>query len=175
MLVSARDFLSDDAKHKMWLLCPCLLPRALQETPGWWKGLIMMWGQGKWQANIGTDIYKQHPCHLFKSTFHSLHSKTIVDGLGESVVIGLSGRGCALPHPLEGSIKEAGNGKRSRTCDGCHLTLLFMKFFWKGPWYRQTRNKVNKRSPAFRGLLASALFVNLLGLSEVAREILDRV
>ncbi|KAL6052015.1 hypothetical protein STEG23_032752, partial [Scotinomys teguina] len=32
----------------------------------------------------------------------------------------------------KGSIKEAGNGKRSRTYDGCHLTLLFMKFFWNG-------------------------------------------
>lgn len=49
----------------------------------------------------------------------------------------------ALPHPLWGSIKGAGNGKRSSVCDECQLLLLFMKLFGKGPGQRQGCNKVS--------------------------------
>lgn len=99
------NFLSSDAKCKKGLLCPrpsSLIHKALSRENracGEWIG--MMWGQGKWWSNVGKDIYKGHPCHLFKNTFHSNGSKRIFDELGESAVTQLSDNSLSfLAHPL---------------------------------------------------------------------------
>ena len=138
-----RNFLSNDAQ--CWKVLRPLPPSRIHKALwGASRRLGMMGSQRKWRPKVGNDTYKQHPCHLFKNTFHSSSSKRIFDELGDSKVIQLSDNSLRfLPHPLWGSIKGGGNGERSSACDECQLLLLFMKLFWKGLGYRLVCNKVS--------------------------------
>lgn len=99
---------------------------------------------GKQRPKVGNKIYKRHPCHLFKNVLSPSSSQKIFDEFGESQVMQLSDNSRSiLPHPLQGSIKGAGNGKRSSMCDECQLLLLFMKLFGKGPGQNLGCNKVS--------------------------------
>lgn len=55
--------------------------RQSRENHECWEPVRMMWGQGKRQLNVGKDIFKQHPCHLFKNTFHSTAAQELLMSL----------------------------------------------------------------------------------------------